>query len=55
MIRPSPASAFLLACGSGLYLYQSKHQAQMVDREIERTRARRPTRRWRARGVLRAE
>jgi len=27
----------LLACGSGLYLYQTKHHAQVVDRQIEHT------------------
>jgi hypothetical protein len=37
MIRPFTILCFLLACGSGLYLYQSKHRAQMLDREIERT------------------
>jgi hypothetical protein len=37
MIRPFTLFCFLLACGSGLYLYQSKHQAQMMDREIEKT------------------
>jgi hypothetical protein len=37
MIRPFTCLCFLLACGSGLYLYQSKHRVQMLDREIERT------------------
>jgi hypothetical protein len=37
MIRPFTLFCFLLACGSGLYLYQSKHRAQMMDREIEKT------------------
>jgi hypothetical protein len=37
MIRPFTVLCFLLACGSGLYLYQSKHRVQMLDREIERT------------------
>jgi hypothetical protein len=37
MIRPITLLCFLLACGSGLYLYQSKHRVQMLDREIERT------------------
>jgi hypothetical protein len=36
MIRPFTILCFLLACGSGLYLYQSKHRVQMLDREIER-------------------
>jgi hypothetical protein len=37
MIRPFTILCFLLACGSGLYLYQTKHRVQMLDREIERT------------------
>ncbi len=37
MIRPVTCVCFLLACGSGLYLYQSKHRVQMLDREIEKT------------------
>jgi hypothetical protein len=37
MIRPFTCVCFLLACGSGLYLYQSKHRVQVLDREIERT------------------
>jgi hypothetical protein len=37
MIRPFTCICFLLACGSGLYLYQSKHRVQMIDREIEKT------------------
>lgn len=37
MIRPLTCICLLLAGGSGLYLYQSKHQAQMLDREVERT------------------
>ena len=37
MIRPLTCICLLLAGGSGLYLYQSKHEAQMLDREIERT------------------
>jgi hypothetical protein len=35
MIRPVTCITALLAFGSGLYLYQTKHQAQMVDRQIE--------------------
>jgi hypothetical protein len=35
MIRPFTVFCFLLACASGLYLYQSKHRVQMLDREIE--------------------
>ncbi|HEY4043841.1 MAG TPA: hypothetical protein VGM32_18610 [Rhodopila sp.] len=37
MIRPLTVVTFLLACGSGLYLYQSKHEVQLLDRTIERT------------------
>jgi len=37
MIRPFTCVCFLLACGSGLYLYQAKHRVQMIDREIENT------------------
>jgi len=37
MIRPATCVCFLLACGSGLYLYQAKHGAQMLDKQIERT------------------
>src|SRR6185437_2938560 len=37
MIRPITVATFLLACGSGLYLYQEKHEVQMLDRTIEKT------------------
>ena len=37
MIRPFTCVCFLLACGSGLYLYQSKHRVQLLDRQIEKT------------------
>ena len=37
MIRPFTVISMVLACASGLYLYQSKHQAQMLDRDIGRT------------------
>ncbi len=37
MIRPITCVCFLLACGSGLYLYQSKHRVQVLDHEIEQT------------------
>ena len=37
MIRPLTVATFLLACSSGLYLYQSKHEVQVLDRTIERT------------------
>lgn len=37
MIHPVTCVCFLLACGSGLYVYQSKHRVQVLDREIEKT------------------
>lgn len=37
MIRPLTIATCLLACGSGLYLYQSKHEVGMLDRTIEKT------------------
>jgi hypothetical protein len=37
MIRPITLVCFLLACASGLYLYQEKHRVQMIDRDIEKT------------------
>lgn len=37
MISPVTVATFLMACGSGLYLYQSKHDVQLMDRQIERT------------------
>jgi hypothetical protein len=37
MIRPLTVATLLMACGSGLYLYQSKHEVQLLDRTIERT------------------
>jgi hypothetical protein len=37
MIRPITCICFLLACGSGLYLYQAKHRVQVLDRQIEET------------------
>jgi hypothetical protein len=36
MIRPLTIATVLLACGSGLYLYQSKHEVQLLDRTIEK-------------------
>ncbi len=36
MIRPFTLACMVAAAGSGLYLYQTKHQAQMLDREIAR-------------------
>ena len=40
MIRPITCVCFLLACGSGLYLYQSKHRVQLLDRRDREDRAR---------------
>jgi hypothetical protein len=37
MIRPLTIATFLIASGSGLYLYQSKHEVQMLDRTIEKS------------------
>ncbi|HSU07292.1 MAG TPA: hypothetical protein VLI93_17145 [Acetobacteraceae bacterium] len=37
MIRPVTCVCFLLACGSGLYLYQAKHRVNVLDQQIERT------------------
>ena len=37
MIRPFTCVCVLMAAGSGLYLYQTKHRSQMLDREIART------------------
>ncbi len=37
MIRPITIVTFLMACGSGLYLYQSKHEVQLLDRTIEKS------------------
>lgn len=36
MFRPLTFITLAMACGSGLYLYQVKHQAQVLDRQIER-------------------
>jgi hypothetical protein len=35
MIRPVTIATFLMACSSGLYLYQSKHEVQVLDNTIE--------------------
>ena len=37
MIRPITCVGFLLACASGLYLYQAKHRVSVLDQQIERT------------------
>lgn len=54
MIRPLTCVCMLLAGGSGLYLYQSKHRAHMLDREITRTLKQADATRERI-GALRAE
>ena len=37
MTRPLTCLTLICAAGAGLYLYQEKHQARMVDREINQT------------------
>ena len=37
MIRPVTCICFLLACGSGLYLYQAKHRVSLIDEQIRQT------------------
>ena len=37
MIRPFTCVCMILAAGSGLYVYQTKHRGQLLDKEIERT------------------
>ena len=54
MIRPFTVVCMLMAVGSGLYLYQCKHQAQVLDREIARTIKQTEAARERI-GMLRAE
>ncbi|MDT7950587.1 MAG: hypothetical protein RQ966_03695 [Acetobacteraceae bacterium] len=54
MSRPFTLVCMVCAFGAGLYLYQSKHQAQMLDREIARTMKLTETTRERT-GMLRAE
>jgi hypothetical protein len=54
MIRPFTCLCILLAGGFGLWVYQSKHQAQLLDREIARTVKQADMARDRA-GALRAE
>lgn len=53
MIRPFTLICAMLAAGSGLYLYQVKHQAQLQDRRIRQIQDATATLRERA-GVLRA-
>lgn len=54
MIRPFTFICMVGALGSGLYLYQCKHQAQVLDREIARTIKQTEATRDRI-GMLRAE
>jgi hypothetical protein len=54
MMRPFTLICMVSAFGAGLYLYQSKHQAQMLDREIGRTIKLTESTRERT-GMLRAE
>lgn len=54
MIRPFTIVCMLMAVGSGLYLYQCKHQAQVLDRQIARTIRQTDEARDRI-GMLRAE
>jgi hypothetical protein len=54
MIRPVTCVCMLLAAASGLYLYQTKHQAQLLDREIDQLLNDANVARGRA-NVLRAE
>lgn len=35
MIRPITVVTFLVACGSGMYLYHTKHKVRVLDTEIE--------------------
>lgn len=37
MIRPITVLTFILACGSGMYLYQAKHHVHMLDAQIDQT------------------
>ena len=54
MIRPFTLICMVSAFGAGLYLYQSKHHAQVLDREIMRTIKHTEATRERT-GMLRAE
>ncbi len=54
MIRPFTLICMLLACGSGLYLYQAKHRVQLLDRDIAQTVQATSAARDRA-GMLRTE
>ena len=54
MIRPLTFVALLLACTSGLYLYQTKHRAEVLDGQITHTLRQVAAARERI-GLLRAE
>jgi hypothetical protein len=54
MIRPFTFVTLLLAAASGLYLYQTKHRAEVLDKTIERTLRQVAAARERT-GMLRAE
>ncbi len=54
MIRPFTCLCMMLAAGAGLYLYQEKHRAQVLDREIMRVVKATDVARERT-GMLRAE
>ena len=54
MIRPFTALCLIVAGGSGLYLYSTKHQSQVLDRQIAQVVHQADAIRERA-GVLRAE
>lgn len=54
MIRPFTCITLVLAACSGLYLYQTKHRAQLMDHEIARTLKAADVA-WQRAGVLRAE
>ena len=54
MIRPLTGFCMLLAAGSGLYLYQTKHQSQLLEQNITRVLKQADAARERA-GVLHAE
>jgi hypothetical protein len=54
MTRPLTCLTLIAAAGAGLYLYQEKHRAQMVDREINRVVRATEQTRDRA-GMMRAE
>jgi hypothetical protein len=54
MIRPFTCLCMLLAASAGLYVYQEKHRAQVLDREIMRVVKATETARDRT-GMLRAE